>query len=260
MSALKSLTRKWGLYGLTLLVSLGAHLVLVLGLGSAATRQPAERQRRVEIALVEPEPPPKPEPAPEPEPPPKPQPKPEPVERPDPKPAPQQDVEAAQPPPEEPPPPPNSKQANEPAQDAKPVFGITMESTVGPEDSGNFQVRVGNTLMQEPEAEVTNPEDVKSYAPVPVHEVSELPRVRKEFKPEYPPQAKAEGLEGKVKLRVDVLADGSVGDVSVIDGLGPALDKNAIAAMKKFRFDPATRKGEAVATTITYVLTYVIEE
>lgn len=63
---------------------------------------------------------------------------------------------------------------------------------------------------------------------------------------EYTAAAREQGIEGKLKLRITVAADGSVSDVEVIAGLDPSLDAAAIAAAKQWRFKPAQKCGKAV--------------
>jgi protein TonB len=70
---------------------------------------------------------------------------------------------------------------------------------------------------------------------------------------EYTVAAKTEGIEGKLKLRLTVAADGSVSDVEVLASVEPALDAVAVAAARQWRFTPAMRCGKPVAGG-TYVL------
>jgi len=64
---------------------------------------------------------------------------------------------------------------------------------------------------------------------------------------EYTAAARAEGVEGKLKIRIIVAADGSVSDVEVLSSVEPALDAAAIAAAKLWRFKPAMACGKPVA-------------
>jgi TonB family protein len=70
------------------------------------------------------------------------------------------------------------------------------------------------------------------------------PRYAQNPKPVYPQEARAKGYQGKVLLRVEVLASGRVGQAAVKKSSGcEALDRSALAAVKEWRFIPA-RKGE----------------
>ena len=70
---------------------------------------------------------------------------------------------------------------------------------------------------------------------------------------EYTVAAKTEGIEGKLKLKITVAADGSVSDVEVLASVEPALDAVAVAAARQWRFKPAMACGKPVAGG-TYVL------
>jgi protein TonB len=72
-------------------------------------------------------------------------------------------------------------------------------------------------------------------------------------KPRYTPDAefsesaRAKKIRGVVVLAMIVTAEGRVRDVKVIKSLDPGLDKQAIAAVRKWKFEPATRDGKPVA-------------
>ncbi len=70
---------------------------------------------------------------------------------------------------------------------------------------------------------------------------------------EYTATARAEGIEGKLKLRVVVGADGAVVTVDILSSVSPELDAAAVAAVKHWRFKPAMACGKPVAGG-TYVL------
>jgi len=70
---------------------------------------------------------------------------------------------------------------------------------------------------------------------------------------EYTAAARAEGIEGKLKLRVVVGADGEVVRVEVLSSVSSELDAAAIAAVKHWRFRPAMACGKPIAGG-TYVL------
>jgi TonB family protein len=79
------------------------------------------------------------------------------------------------------------------------------------------------------------------------------PRYAQNPKPLYPQEARAKGYQGKVLLRVEVLANGRVGQVALKKTSGcEALDRSALAAVKEWRFIPA-RKGE-VAVPVWVVI------
>jgi periplasmic protein TonB len=62
----------------------------------------------------------------------------------------------------------------------------------------------------------------------------------------YPAQARADGVEGRLVLRLVIGADGSVSQVDVVSSVESALDAAAIVSAKKWRFKPALRCGRPV--------------
>ena len=193
-----------------------------------------EEDRTIEFALVEP-PPPEPEPEPEPEP---------------------KVVDMEQPPlptdtaPEEEPPP----------EPPKPVFGLSMSSTVDA-GSGAFAARVGNTLMKEPEAEVTPANEVKALPRVSFHRLERPPRIIRDYRAEYPVAAKEGGYQGTVIMKLTISEQGEVTDVRVVRGVHDELDAAAKAAAFRFLFKPGRSGGGPVITTnFVYRYTWIIED
>lgn len=72
------------------------------------------------------------------------------------------------------------------------------------------------------------------------------PTLQREVKPTYTEDARRRGVEGDVLLEVVVRADGNVGSVSVVRGLGAGLDGQAVEAVRQWRFSPARRLGTPV--------------
>jgi TonB family protein len=74
-----------------------------------------------------------------------------------------------------------------------------------------------------------------------------IPRLIYEVKPGYTAEATTAGIEGSVSLDAVVLADGTVGDVTVTRSLDPGLDQAAIDALKQWEFEPGTKGDKPVA-------------
>jgi protein TonB len=72
------------------------------------------------------------------------------------------------------------------------------------------------------------------------------PSIMREVKPDYTEEARRRGLAGDVVLEIVVRADGGVGSVKLLRGLGSGLDQRAIDAVKQWRFSPARRFGTPV--------------
>jgi protein TonB len=79
--------------------------------------------------------------------------------------------------------------------------------------------------------------------------------------PEYPAQALRLGLEGKVVLRVRVLANGTPGSVEVKQSSGKRiLDDAAIAAVKGWAFSPSKRGSTPIDGWATVPLEFKISQ
>jgi TonB family protein len=68
--------------------------------------------------------------------------------------------------------------------------------------------------------------------------------------PDYPLAERAAGVTGTVGLSLTIGANGQAKDVVVRQSVDPVLDRNALAAVSKWRFAPARQDGAAVETTV----------
>jgi len=76
------------------------------------------------------------------------------------------------------------------------------------------------------------------------------PSLLREVKPDYTEDARRRGITGEVLMEIVVRRDGTVGDVKVLSGLGYGLDERAIAAVRQWKFSPATLHGKAVDVAV----------
>src|SRR5262249_32920778 len=72
-------------------------------------------------------------------------------------------------------------------------------------------------------------------------------RVTYRVEPEYTPDAREKNITGTVVLGITVGHDGSLQNVQVKKSLFPSLDEAAIAAVHKWRFEPALKDGQLVS-------------
>jgi protein TonB len=72
------------------------------------------------------------------------------------------------------------------------------------------------------------------------------PSLLREVKPIYTDEGRRRGVEGEVVLEVVVKADGTVGSIRTIRGLGSGLDQRATDAVRAWRFSSARRYGTPV--------------
>jgi protein TonB len=80
-------------------------------------------------------------------------------------------------------------------------------------------------------------------------------------KPMYTPEAMLRRIQGDVTLACIVLKTGDMGDCNVtksLDGNQFGLDSEAIKAARKYKFKPATFKGEPVAMQVNIILTFTM--
>ena len=82
------------------------------------------------------------------------------------------------------------------------------------------------------------------------------PELLKEVRPAFTDEARRQGIEGDVVLEIVVRSDGSVGDVKVLQGLGGGLNRNAIEAVRQWRFRPAQRQGTAVDVMVEVAVAF----
>ena len=70
---------------------------------------------------------------------------------------------------------------------------------------------------------------------------------------EYPEIAKENGVQGRVTLRFTVNADGSVSNVTVLRGVDPSLDKEAVRVVSKSpKWKPGKQRDRAVKVNYTF--------
>ena len=68
--------------------------------------------------------------------------------------------------------------------------------------------------------------------------------------PEYSDEARRTRVQGECVLWLVVGADGKPSDVRIAHSLDPGLDEQSIEAIRTWRFEPATKNGQAVAVQI----------
>jgi protein TonB len=79
------------------------------------------------------------------------------------------------------------------------------------------------------------------------------PVLKRQTFPKYTSAALRAKIQGEVKIEAVVLADGTVGDVRIVQSLDKALglDEAAIAAVKQWIFDPGTLDAKPVPVLVT---------
>ena len=67
-------------------------------------------------------------------------------------------------------------------------------------------------------------------------------RLIRRVDPEYPEAAAAQRIEGPIVLDVQVLPDGTVGNIKILSG-NPLLAEAAVKAVKQWQYEPFTAAG-----------------
>jgi periplasmic protein TonB len=250
--------------GLALLLHVAIGIWMIRG--SNDSRSVDDKPITIELAPPPPPPPPEPEPeppAPEPEPLPTPKPKIERIAKPEPVTA------TPEPPPETPPPP-----------DVKPpprIIGLSLDSTATGGDGPSFAVGnslAGKTAQKAVDAKDVAPVGLVDAEPTPVEPnrvASKIPTIGVQFgaakrrnpniKPPYPETLKAQGLEGTVSVILGINASGKVTTVKVVGKvLYPEFEESARRFAMALEFEPATRNGVPVATSISFDIKFRLED
>jgi TonB family protein len=82
------------------------------------------------------------------------------------------------------------------------------------------------------------------------------PRLVKKVDPAYTPAAKEARVSGTVILRILVGKTGEVEDVEVLKGLPKGLTESAIAAVRQWRYEPATIDGRPAPVLFTITVNF----
>jgi protein TonB len=166
---------------------------------------------------------------------------------------------APEPPPEAPPPTPAP--AGHEAMAALPDFGLSLGGSTG----GTFAVaaggggpssgaRGGASAGAADRRSRAAPAPTSSSGEAPCFEPPTKPAYRDRVMPQYTDDARAAGVEGRVRVEVTLNVDGDVVGARVLEGLGHGLDQSALVAMKRAKFRPITRCGKPVASPAPFVV------
>lgn len=88
----------------------------------------------------------------------------------------------------------------------------------------------------------------------------ESPVRLREVKPQYTAEAMRQKIEGIVKVEAVILADGSVGDVRIVESLDTVygLDQQAIKSLRASTFTPGTLNGLAVPVVVAIEMRFTL--
>jgi protein TonB len=78
---------------------------------------------------------------------------------------------------------------------------------------------------------------------------------------QYPEQALKEQIQGAVRLQFVVLADGSISNIKVMQGIGAGCDEEAVRVLKNSpKWQPAIHQGKAVNTKSMIPIIFKIQQ
>jgi len=140
---------------------------------------------------------------------------------------------------------------------ARKVFGVAKNAVMS--DTG-LETKAGNTVAKAQDDIKLRASD-EDALPIPADEflVSRMPRLKSEVRVPYPEAAKKAGIEGAVIMDILVDATGRVREATLVEGPGQGLNEAALAAVRRFEFEPAQMGDKRVAVRIRYAYRFVLE-
>jgi TonB family protein len=130
-------------------------------------------------------------------------------------------------------------------------YNVCATGNIARTQSGHEIVLTDASVLESLQATLAS--EVRVFGPD-AHHLCEAdvksPRLRRGAPPNYTSATKSAGIRGNVFLQAVVLANGKVGDVRVVSGLHPELDRASVAAMKTFEFDPGTYNDAPASVTV----------
>lgn len=161
-------------------------------------------------------------------------------------------------------PPPDPVAAAHPALAAMPDFGINLSG--GPGGPGGIAVPISGARAAAPETVAHKEKTFGAAAERPTLAADDCTEDLVKAKPQgfvqptYTDDARAAGIEGRVRVQVTIDSAGAVLSSTVVSGLGHGLDESAIAAAKRMTFNAATRCGKPVQSTFVISMRFVLGE
>ena len=97
-------------------------------------------------------------------------------------------------------------------------------------------------------------------APLPEQNVSSPARLAQGAAPAYPPDAREDGVEADVPMEIVVSGAGAVESARVVQRAGHGLDEAALAAVRRFRFTPASKDGRPVRVRMRWTMQFRLRQ
>jgi|SRR6185369_1669569 len=161
-------------------------------------------------------------------------------------------------------PPPDPVAAAHPALAAMPDLGINLSGGIG--GPGGIAVPMGGKPAAPAETVARKEKTFGTAAERPAVAGDDCQEDIVKAKPQgfvqptYTDDARAAGIEGRVRVQVTIDASGAILDAKIVSGLGHGLDESAIAAARRMSFSAATRCGKPVTSTFAISMRFVLGE
>ena len=115
--------------------------------------------------------------------------------------------------------------------------------------TSGLQVRAGTTLHTQATDEILSIEDAKNATSISYAAATKQPKLKKRPPLDIPEVLKKEGIEGTVKIVIDIDDSGNVSESRLIKGLHPEADKACLESWKKAIFIPAQQGKNPVGVS-----------
>ena len=116
------------------------------------------------------------------------------------------------------------------------------------------QPAVASASAAAPDALITSAVDLTYYT---ARDLDVQPRALREIVPDYPPDADRSRLSGRVRLQLELEADGRISDVDVVSASPPGVfEASAVRAFREARFAPAQKNGRPVRARVVIEVLY----
>ena len=143
------------------------------------------------------------------------------------------------------------------AQPMKPPVAPTP-SNPNPIVNASASVAAADSFSQPAEPAASSAGSGASDAPPPAARKSvSAPRILNKVEPDYPEDARQDGIAGTVGVKIEVLENGRTGEVRIVRSSGrSSLDEAALQAVRRWRFVPAEEDGQAIRCFTTLAVVF----
>ncbi len=159
------------------------------------------------------------------------------------------------PPPEEPPPPPEPEEEEPPPELDSPPPPITLEQLDMALEPGTGNSLAGDFAL--PAFDV-NSKDLGGLDIFDISDLENKPMPRRQGSPRYPPNARRQGLQGRVTAEFIIDERGDVMRVTITRSSDPVFEKPTIDAIRNWKFTPGEKDGRKVKTRTRVTIPYTI--